>query len=268
MAGSAQSRRLFLNLAMLLLVAGLGGFVWWQANQPQQQPDTLISLTRADITRIAITRHSGNGKPDIIRLERAGEQWRMLEPVQMPANPARISQLFTLLDEAVEASYDAAGKDLQQYGLELPAVSLVLNDVSLLFGAENPVSNKRYILTGGKIRLVSEAVYGLLNGEALDLVSLKLVPEGRSVKSVSLPEGYASKAETLRNWQSADAVRLEKLEGKPDGKQQVTLALDDGSSRVFVVLPGDGDLVLANEALGIRYILPETQHSNLFPTGQ
>lgn len=266
MASTSQSR-LFLNLALLLLVAGLGGFVWWKTNQTPQRPDSLLTQTRADITRVTITRSPSGDNPDVIHLQRTGEQWNMLKPKQMQANATRITQLFTLLDETVDASYDATGKDLVQYGLKPAAVSVAFNDETLLFGEENPVSHKRYILSGGKIKLASEAVYGLLTGDPLELASSKLIPEGSSIKEVILPEGFASKPETLQNWQFADAVRLEALDGKPEG-QQVTLMLDNGGKVTLVLLPDEADLVLANEALGVRYILPEPQRANLFPPVQ
>lgn len=266
MASTSRSR-LFLNLVLLLLVAGLGGFVWWQGNQPEQKPDSLLTQTRADITRVTITRNPAGDRPDVIRLERTGEQWNMLEPKQVQANATRITQLFTLLDETVEASYDASGMELAQYGLKPAAVSVAFNDETLSFGDENPVSHKRYILGSGKIKLASEAVYGLLTGDPLELVSNKLVPQGRTIRKVSLPEGFSSKPETLQNWQSADAVRLEGLADKPEG-QQVSLTLDDGNKLVFVLLPAEGEVVLASETLGIRYILPETQRANLFPAAK
>lgn len=262
---NTQSRRLVLNLALLLLVAGLGGLAWWQSSQSGKPAETLLSLTRADITRVTITRQPGNPQQDVIKLERQGEHWRMLEPKPLDTNPARISQLFTLLDETVEASYDASGKDLKQYGLEPGAVSVAFNADTLLFGAENPVSNKRYFLHNGKLKLASEAVYGLLTGEALELVSNKLIPTGRSLKSVALPEGYALKADTLQNWQSADAIRLEAWDGKGGSQGKITLTLDDGSQVTLALLSGEGELVLANAVTGIRYILAETQRSRLLP---
>lgn len=265
---SVQVRRLLLNLLLLLLVVVLGGVAWWQTSQPKTLPTTLLPLTRADITRVTINPQPGSDKPALVRLERSGDQWQMLEPESMPANSARISQLFTLLDETVEASYAATGKDLKQYGLEPGNASLTLNDEILLFGAENPVSHKRYVLHQGQIKLVSEAVFGLLTGEALELVSRKLVPEGRQVKGLQLPQGHASKPETLQNWQMADAVRLEKLSGKVAGTGNITLTLDDGSSLVFSVLPQAGDLVLVNEAAGLRYTLPEPQRANLLPPAE
>lgn len=262
---TTQARRLLLNLALLLLVAGLGGLAWWKTNQPQQQPATLLNLSRADITRVTITRHPGTAPQDKIRLERQGEHWRMLEPRQADTNPARISQLFTLLDETVQASYDATGKDLKQYGLEPAALSVAFNAETLLFGAENPVSNQRYFLHDGKLKLASEAVYGLLTGEALELVSNKLIPEGRSLKSVVLPEGYAAKTDTLQNWQSADAIRLESWDGKGENKGNIVLTLDDGSQINLTLLSTEGELVLTNAATGIRYSLAEPQRSQLLP---
>lgn len=262
---TVQARRLLLNIALLLLVAGLGGVAWWQSSQPGKQPETLLGLTRADITRVTITRQPGQNPADTIRLERQGERWRMLEPRQADTNPARISQLFTLLDETVGGSYDAAGKDLSQYGLQPGEVSVAFNDETLLFGAENPASNQRYILHGGKLKLASEAVYGLLTGEVLELVSNKLIPAGRSLKNVRLPEGHIAKADTLQNWQSADAIRLESWDGKSEQKDHITLTLDDGSQVELAWLSDEGELMLGNTATGILYILPETQRSQLRP---
>ncbi len=164
-----QARRWLLNLALLLIVAGMGAWVWWQARQPEQSPPTLLALGKGEITRIAIVRHSGTAQAGTIRLEKQpGEKWQMLEPKRAAVNGMHVTQLFTLLDETVTASYDAQGKDLKQYGLEPGNVALSLNGETLLFGMENPVSHQRYILHAGRIKLVSEAVYGLLIGKPED----------------------------------------------------------------------------------------------------
>lgn len=164
-----QTRRWLLNLTLLLIVAGMGGWVWWQANQLEPARPTLLALGKGEITRIAIVRHPGTMQVDTIRLEKQpGEQWQMQEPQQAAVNSMHVTQLFTLLDEAVTASYDTKGKDLKQYELEPGNVALKLNDQSLLFGMENPVSHQRYILHAGRIKLVSEAVYGLLIGKPGD----------------------------------------------------------------------------------------------------
>jgi hypothetical protein len=261
-----QLRRLWLNLALLLLVAGLGGFAWWKTNQPEAMPDTLTALQRADITHIAMTRYQEDGKPETIRLERQGESWHMLEPRQLPVNPLRIRQLLTLLDETVDAYYDAAGKDLKQYGLEPGKASLQLNTETFVFGTDNPISHKRYILHGGKIQLVSEAAFGLLTGDVLDLAANTLVPVGATVKSVVLPAMYNAKAAGIvQNWQVADALRVEVLDKALASKGKVTLTMADGTAINLDLLSTEGDLVLGNAALGIQYVLPDVQRKNLFP---
>lgn len=265
MSNVTQTRRWVLNLALLLLVGGLGALAWWQMQQPAAQPDTLLRLTRADITRVTITRELGNATPEVIQLERAGERWRMLEPKQVAANATRISQLFTLLDETVTASYDATGKDLKQYGLEPGIASLAFNAETVVFGVENPISRKRYLLHEGKIKLVSEAVFGLLTGEATTLVANKLVPEGRTVTAVALPEGFNADAAGLRQkWQSADALRVEAYAGEAS-KGKVQLTLDDGNVLILDLLSDDGELILANIISGIRYVCAETQRKTLLP---
>ncbi|WP_308872771.1 hypothetical protein [Thiothrix subterranea] len=46
MSNVTQTRRWVLNLALLVLVGGLGALAWWQMQQPAAQPDTLLRLTR------------------------------------------------------------------------------------------------------------------------------------------------------------------------------------------------------------------------------
>lgn len=258
-----QARRFALNVTLLVLVVGLGLWVWWQNQAVDKAAATLLRLEREAITRIAITRELNSDKPSVIRLERQGDHWQMLEPKAFALNPTRISQLFTLLDEAVAASYPAAGKDLKAYGLEPGTVAVMFNDQRLVFGAENPVSHNRYVLHDGAIKLVSETVFGLMTGALEDWFANKLVPPGRTLKNVSLPQGYPSPATLLQNWQSADAVRLEAWDGKDAGHGTITLKLDDGSELVLVLLTTQGELLLGNKTVGIRYVLPETQRVNL-----
>lgn len=265
MSNSTQTRRLGLNLALLLLVGGLGVVAWWQTSQPETLPETLLTLTRADITRVTITREPSSAKPDVIRLEREGERWRMLEPKSVAANATRISQLFTLLDETVAASYDATGKDLAQYGLAPASVSVAFNDATLWFGDDNPISRQRYLLHDGKVKLVSETVFGLLTGDVMALVDNKLVPEGRTVKAVALPEGFnAQAAGLLQNWQSASALRVE-ASSTAVSKGKVNLTFDDGSTLALDVLSNEGELVLANIVSGLHYVLAEIQRKALLP---
>lgn len=260
-----QARRLLLNLGLLLLVAGLGGFAWWQTQQTAPTPETLLSVAKTDITQVSITRQPGTAQTNIIRLEKQDGHWQMREPKTFPANPTRMTQLFTLLDETVQASYDAAGKDLKTYGLEPGLVTVSFNNENLTLGMENPVSHNRYLLHAGKIKLVPEAVTSLLIGTVENWLANKLVPPGRTLQQVTLPNGYNNKPKTLQNWQSADAIRIEAWDGKTTPYGQIQLGLDDGSTITLALLGQDGDLVLGHATAGIRYVLPEPQRENLLP---
>lgn len=165
----AMLRRMLLNLALLLLVAGVGVWGWQLARQPEKTSEALLSLGKGEINQLIIMLRPGTAQVQTIRMQKyAAEQWKMLEPQQANVNPVRVTQLLTLLDEVVNASYDVQGKDLTQYALQPGNVTLTLNDQTLVFGMENPVSHQRYILHNGKIKLVSEAVYGLLIGAVQD----------------------------------------------------------------------------------------------------
>lgn len=168
---SAQSRRLFLNLLLLVVIAVLGWLVWWQAGQPGDAPETLLDLPQAGIHSITITRQPDSTMPDIIQLKKQADGWRMVEPEQAAIDAKRLKLLFTLLNETVEADYDASDKNLAQYGLEPGEVSVAFNDQILLFGGVNPVSKRRYILHEGRIKLISEAVYGVLTGDSRALLA-------------------------------------------------------------------------------------------------
>jgi hypothetical protein len=165
---NTQSRRLFLNFGLLLLVCALGVFVWRQSNAPEKQPETLLGLSKAEITRVTIAQNPGTAKPEFMLLEKQDGKWKMLVPEKFDVDSNKLTQLFTLLDETVESSYDAAGKDLKQYELAPGNVAVSFNAETLLLGMDNPISHQRYFLHNGKIKLAGEAVYGLLTGEVVD----------------------------------------------------------------------------------------------------
>ena len=263
--GSLQLRRLLVNLVLLLVVIGLGGFVWWYNTHATQPLPTLLSLPKSAIKQITITRQLEGDKPEVIQLAKQGDYWYMQQPIHYAANPTRITQLFTLLDETVEASYDAAGKDLKPYALAPGQAALTLNDEKLVFGMDNPVSRKRYILHDGKIKLVSEAVFGLLTGDSIDLLSTKLIPPGRTIKQMSLPSAYTIAGDTATKWQAADAIFVEKWDGQGESKGQIVLNLDDGSIVTLDMLTSEGEVVLGNRAAGLRYKLVEAQRQQLLP---
>lgn len=163
MAGSVWAR-FRLNGLLLLLVCGLGGLAWWFSTQQQSRADLLFTGDYDSINLLTLERSANVTGVDKIRFEKNGDDWLMVAPYQRVANLTRIRQLFTFINEPVTATYDAAGRDLAQYGLKPGRLTLRFNNHQFVLGAMNTVSGNRYVLHENKVKLVSEAVYGLATG--------------------------------------------------------------------------------------------------------
>lgn len=264
---SLSMRRLGINMLLLVLVLGLAGLVWWQLQQKEQQVQSsrLLPLSLAEVNSVVIERKQA-GLVTKLELKREGEQWQLLQPQQIAANPVKVRQLFTLLDEKVESSYASAGKDLRAYGLEPPEVSLNINEHQLVLGNTNPVSNNRYILNAGQIQLVNEAVYSLLQEDWVNFVALKLIPDPFQLTAVQLPTGFAELPQLVSDWKNAEAIRVEALNPQkltPD-MQKVVLK-GTTATRELVIVNLKDEIVLADTTKQLAYVLPISQASQLFP---
>ena len=265
---SLSMRRLGINILLLVLVLGLAGLVWWQLQQKEQQAQSsrLLPLSLAEVNSVVIERKQ-EGVVTKLELKREGGQWQLLQPQQIAANPVKVRQLFTLLDEKVESSYASAGKDLSAYGLEPPEVSVNINGHQLVLGNTNPVSNNRYILNAGQIQLVNEAVYSLLQEDWVNFVALKLIPDPFQLTAVQLPTGFAELPQLVSDWKNAEAIRVETLNPQkltPD-MQKVVLK-GTTATRELVIVNLKDEIVLADTTKQLAYVLPISQASQLFPT--
>lgn len=264
---SLSMRRLGINILLLVLVLGLAGLVWWQLQQKEQQVQSshLLPLSLAEVNSVVVERRQA-GLVTKLELKREGEQWQLLQPQQIAANPVKVRQLFTLLDEKVESSYASAGKDLRAYGLEPPEVSLNINEHQLVLGNTNPVSNNRYILNAGQIQLVNEAVYSLLQEDWVNFVALKLVSDSFQLTAVQLPAGFAELPQLVSDWKNAEAIRVEALDShKLTPDLQKLILKGATATRELVIVNLKDEIVLADTTKQLVYVLPISQASQLFP---
>lgn len=260
-------RRLGVNLGLLVLVLGLAGLVWWQLQQKEQalQSARVLLLSLSEVNSVVVERKQ-EGIDSKLVLKREGEQWQLVEPQQLAANPVKVRQLFTLLDEKVESSYPSAGKDLSAYGLNPAELSLSINGHQLVFGQTNPVSNNRYLLNAGQIQLVNEAVYSLLQEPWVNFVALQLVPDDFQLSAVQLPSGFAELPQLVSNWKNAEALRIDSFDPQKLTADLPRVVLTGSSgTRALVVVNLKEDIVLADPVKQLTYVLPISQAAQLFP---
>lgn len=261
-------RRLGVNFLLLMLVVGLASLVGWQLQQKKQvtQNSRLLPLSLAEVSSVVVERRQ-DGLDAQLEFKREGDQWRLVQPQQIAANPVKVRQLFTLLDEKVESSYPSAGKDLSAYGLDPAELSLSINGYKLVLGNTNPVSNNRYILNAGQIQLVNEAVYSLLQEAWVNFVSLTVIPAPFNLTAVQLPESFAELPQLVSNWKNAEAIRVEAFDLQKLRPEMQKLVLKGATeTRELVIVKLSDEIVLADPTKQLAYVLPISQATALFPT--
>ena len=160
---SPNIKRLIQNFILIAIVAALAFFLWVQKEADKDDKSHLASTLYDksigdEATEILI---HVKDRPDIL-LKNIDDVWTVVQPEEFVADKEQVRHLFTILSENAETSYDLEGKDLVKYGLDEDRLSVSFNNVKLVFGEYNPVSQKRYIRKADKMYLVSETVTGLL----------------------------------------------------------------------------------------------------------
>lgn len=261
----AQSRRLWLNALLLLVVGALALFVWLKNNAQEEQVNSvLFSLTANEVERVTIQRGLDNVEVDLLNFERQGKHWFVSSLTQTPlqAGQVKMAQLFTLLSDPISQRYSAEGRDLSDYALDPGYVRVAFNNEEVILGDANPVSQQRYMLKDNELLLASETVFGLLNSPLETWLSNFLVPPQYKIKQLTYANGKQAPYKVIQNWQSSSGIELKKVtEFQRDNP--ITLILDNDETLIFFKQKSDEDLLFVNAKTKIQYMLPLSQVSDL-----
>lgn len=263
-----------LNLALLALVAGLTLTV--VLTQEEETPKTpLLALEPSAVERIAV-RHP---QAEEIVLERQAGQWRLTAPGQAPAEAIEVSALTDLAALKSERQLAAADVDLAELGLSPPKYEIQLNDALLQFGGIEPLEHERYVKVGETIHLISDPPSAALDDDPADLVSKQLVPAGRQIVGLVLPDLQLHRGDgsgwTLSPPQAAVSASADQMQALVDGwsraralwnqspdagidyqgKAEIQLQLDDGSQVDLVLVARDPQLILAQPKARVHHHL-------------
>ena len=156
---SSNKKRLLLNLVLLVVVVGLIAFIVLQKEDSGETYKTLYDTSIGDNAKELVI-HS-EGRDDIV-IQLENDVWKVVKPSTFVADKDKVRHLFTLLSENAESSYDIKDKDLASYGLDKDKLSISFNGVKMIFGKLNEITEKRFILKGDRMYLISETISGLM----------------------------------------------------------------------------------------------------------
>lgn len=147
-----MKRTLRNRLLLLCAVIALAALVLWFGWRDQQRaPMALTELDPDSITRIELT--IAQGAPQVFE-KRDGRWWRTA-PTKMRGNDERVQRLANLAATPVTRWVNADDFDPAKIGLTQPAATLVLDNVTLRYGALSALDELRYVQINGRVALVS-----------------------------------------------------------------------------------------------------------------
>ena len=271
--------RWLLNLMLVLVIAGLGAFVYFKPGIHKPKPAAkLTALKATDITQIKIQR----GSTAAAELVRTHAGWEMRAPLKLRADQMMVKTLLDSIQEEVLGSFSAAQHDLAQYGLEPPSARLWLNNTEFEFGGTEPIHNHRYVKIGDTIYLTGSLLYFRVNHTPLWWASKRLLPQHAHIIGLQLPDATLTlkgiqwqlapanpeiSSDTIQslieNWENAQAISTDTIgKGKPEGEVALELAGVKQPLR-FAILKDPDFLVLARPDLGLEYQLDSGQRASL-----
>ncbi len=144
----AVRNRLLLLCAVIVLVAVV---LWLGLRDERRAPLALTELDPDSVARIELT--IAQGTPQVFE-KRDGHWWRTA-PTKTRGNDERVQRLANLAATPVARWVNADDFDPAKIGLTQPAATLVLDNVTLRYGALSALDELRYVQINGRVALVS-----------------------------------------------------------------------------------------------------------------
>lgn len=164
------------TLALLIVLAGLGGYIYFvDAERPAGGAEQKEKAFTVEADKLQEIRVTSGGETSVLR--KADGTWKMAEPVETDADQTEVSSLTSnLATLEVNRVIDENASDLAQYGLATPAVEITFKadgDVSggIALGDKTPTSSDIYAARPGEKRvfLVSAFLESTFNKKSFDL---------------------------------------------------------------------------------------------------
>ena len=270
-----MTSRSLLNLTMLAAVASLAVWVYFKPKpQNDSQEYRVSSQVAENVQGLRIERQGVE-----IVLQKIGENWDLLEPIQGRADEIKVGQILEVLTATSPRRFPAI--DLERFDLLHPAVRLYIDKDLFSFGGFVPITNEQYVANNGSIHLLAPRYATMLARQPIDLLSPRLFAQGEipigfefeKVKVMEWDDGWRIAPEKpkasltqnelihwVQSWQQAYAAGLSLSTERPnqigDGKQGIKITLRGGGGMQLTILQQQPELVLLRVDTGVRYRFP------------
>lgn len=272
--------RLQLNLALIVIVAGLAAVLFFTKEEEKKGPP-LTTLTEAAVERIRLEHPD---RPAIALVKQDG-QWRLTEPVETRADPLEVASIVSLATLEAKRKLAVAEVDLKELKLDPPVYRVTLNDTVLAIGDSEPIEYRRYIRVGEEIALTDDPPSAALDADFSDLVAKELLPPGAMIRRIEVPgltlvrsaDGQSwtetpaqagasadQKQKFVDGWQSARAMWNAAIPAGEENKpgEPVTIVHDGGELKLKIVAR-EPQLIIENPAAKVRYTLSKALENEI-----
>lgn len=173
------------TIVAAIFLAALGAYIYFYEREPIQDTDSeqerVFEVEPDSFIEIEVRRL----EEDALKVTKDNDSWRILDPVEAPADSTEVESLARNIAELERGRYVAEGEDidLEEFGLAEPEIRVGFKTeddetiTDLLVGNETPTGTNRYakLATENKIFVISSYLKDNFDKEAWDLRDKKVL---------------------------------------------------------------------------------------------
>lgn len=259
--------RIWLNIVLLLAVAGLASVLYFKSLSKTANDYRLSMQQPGDINSITID------KPAALAFEKRGHDWFVTRPYTARANAFQVEHLLDILSATSKQRFVA--NDLTRFDLDQPQARLTLGKQTFSFGALNPLTAEQYVATADSVYLVPPR-YGAAVAMPPDsflnhlLLTENEIPTGFDLPGYKLrrvngawnvsPASAELSQDQLNRfadeWRYAYSIASEPVKPAPYA-EQIKIMLNNGGSVLLHILQKQPELILLRDDEMIAYRFPK-----------